>query len=197
MEIPVSGAVTRRQLVVAGVIVGLMMAIALGGVVWIALTVNTFQQQEIRRNSEGIKRLDRITQELRRLTHPTKAEYKAQLREGFRRCAAEPECREILRRLLEPRAGGAAAPRSAPFRPDPGARTGPGARAPLRQRGIAVSHPSRPAATTNPPRRHSKPAGGSAPPPQSSGESSGAAITLTAPLPVAVCRPPLVRVNCA
>lgn len=188
---PENAVVTRRQLVMVGGIMGVVLGLTLVGVVVIALRVNSIQQQGIRSNAKSIQRLDRVTGDLRKLTHPTKAQYRVQLREGFKRCAAEPTCRVILRRLLEPGAAGRVptAPR-ARSTAGPGARTGTGARTRLRHGGSAP----RTVADRPRNRRHRRRPRSQNPPGQSSPPLPSSP-SITAPLPVTVCTN-LLRVNC-
>lgn len=170
--------VTRRTFLIGGAIIGVALAFMLGAVVWIAVTVNDLQQAEIARNAHDIARLDRVTNGLRKLTHPTPAEYRDQLRSGFRRCAREPSCSVILRRLIRPtrRTSTQTVPGSGPGSPVTG-RERTGGSAPRRGRRPIAAGPSP----------------GS---PQSSGNRPPEPpASITVPLPASVCTN-LLRVNC-
>lgn len=91
--------VTRRQLLVAGAIVGVAMALTLGAVVWIAFRINDFQQDQIAKNTKINEKQDALIDGLRKLTNPTPEEYRRALKEGIERCLKEPTCRELFPRL--------------------------------------------------------------------------------------------------
>lgn len=89
--------VTRRQVLIAGLIIGLALAVTLGGVVWIALRVNKVQQDEIANNQSAIARLSRIE-------HPTSADLQKGVARAIHQCAAHPRCRALFKEITNPAA---------------------------------------------------------------------------------------------
>lgn len=93
--------VSRQTFMICGIIMSIVMTVTLVAVVLIALTVNDIQNKQIDRNSSAITRLNKVTNDLKILTHPTVAQYRHQLADGIKRCAAEPLCRQALRDLTK------------------------------------------------------------------------------------------------
>lgn len=96
--------VSKQVFLICGAIAGLALALTLAGVVLIAISVNTFQSDQIEANRDTNRKQQEAIDGLRRLTNPTKAEYRDQIRAGFRLCAREPLCVKAFRALLDPKA---------------------------------------------------------------------------------------------
>jgi hypothetical protein len=130
-----------------------------------------------------------VTNELHRLTHPTPAQYRDQLRDGLKRCLREPACRKLFPALRKRAAATRAERPSVRNIANPGPRTGSNVRTPLRQRGTAphrvrtIPDQIRPGPEPSP-AQSSNPA---PPPPEPP--------SLTVPAPVSICTD-LLRVNC-
>lgn len=93
--------VTRNMFITGGIIIGLGLALALGGVLLMALKVNSIQQDAIKKNSEINAAQNRVLRKLRQLTQPTPAEYREQLKEGIKRCLSEPSCKDLFPTLKD------------------------------------------------------------------------------------------------
>lgn len=171
----------------------ILLGLAIAGIVVLGVIVALDITGKIASNQAAIHRLDRLTKRLDRLTNPTPAQFREQLREGLRRCLAEPECRRLFPGSR--RAGKAAL--TPPTQGTPQSHvSGPDTATPR--------HPS--AAKRSPAKRRPAPGGGGKSPakPPSGGSGGGGApipgpspaTNLTAPLPVTICTS-LVGVNCS
>lgn len=80
--------ITRRGIITAAAVIGFAMALALGGVAWIAVSVNDIQQKQIESNANRLNDLERI----QRLETPTSRQITARIRRQFETCKADPVC---------------------------------------------------------------------------------------------------------
>lgn len=90
--------VTRRRLVAGAAVIGTTMALTLGGVVWVAVSVNDIQQAQIEANANHIKELER----LQRLEQPTAAQITERIRRQFGICTKDPECFKAFLEIIPP-----------------------------------------------------------------------------------------------
>jgi hypothetical protein len=194
--------VTKRTLIVCSLIVGFGLALALGGVIWIAFAINNVQQDEISHNSDRTakeaatnRRQARLIHDLRVITHPTPAQYRRQIREGIKRCLREPRCRRLFPALARSaRSGG----RSTVAKP--GLARSPGATStPVRRPqgvGPSASSPTRPARPQRRPPSRTPATPPTTPPSPAAPPAPHHAIDVTAPIPAQVCADGLLGLNC-
>lgn len=96
---PVEYHLTRRGLFIFSLLLGL----ALAGVVLLGIygyfqfdSQNDDIGVQSDANALAIKRLDRVTKELKKITNPTPAQYRKALKADLERCLREPECRKLF-----------------------------------------------------------------------------------------------------
>jgi hypothetical protein len=208
--------VTQKQLVRAGWVVGIMMAITVASIVVIAIVINNIQGDQIRHNNEInhkqtklLKVQSKLIKDLRGITHPTRSQYRSQLKRGIKLCLREPSCRKLFPTLKAQTTNATGSHGSSVFantNPTSGASNGSAGSDVTSHRGDSTpsnSAPKRPAPSKPPPRD----SGPIAPPPSSPPPSNpppaqppatvSAATHLPDPLPnPQVCADGIVGINC-
>lgn len=179
--------ITRRVLLVAGLVLALAFTLLIGSGVWLSW-----------RLGNAVKANRELALSVKELITPTPKQYRKQLTVGFRRCAKEPLCVKALHELLRdpvPRANGArngSNPRlgSAPGSDGLSTETDEGRGAPSDR-----SHPARPPVRSPevpPPPPSSPPPAAPAPP----GNGEGPPVQVQVPGGPQLCGNSLVSVNC-
>lgn len=97
--------ITRRILLIAGIIIAVASILLIGAGVGLYLKISSESTARSKANAARIA-------EFNRLTKPTPKQYRRQLRQGFKRCAEERLCVGVLRRLL--RKGSRPSPEATP-----------------------------------------------------------------------------------
>jgi hypothetical protein len=183
--------VSRRGWLIYSIAVSVAICLAIGGGVVMFLKLNELTKD----NHTSIRRLDR-------LTHPTPAQFREDLKNGIKRCLAEAECRRLFPGIRRDRRGRiSAAPSGSLNRSSPSLarRTGEG----TSTLGAPVSHrrSGRSPVATGPDRvakRPRQPGSGSSSPAPSSGSPPPppAPVEVHLPAPLRLCTD-LARLNCS
>ncbi|HEX7088679.1 MAG TPA: hypothetical protein VF192_00990 [Longimicrobiales bacterium] len=198
--------VTKRQLIIAGALVGFGMALALVGVLLIALQINDLQSAQLTEQRERLAQNERALDRIENLEDPSPERIREGVRRALRELAKDERLSEATQRALREltaagrqerqRGGGRSSGSSGPSKRSP--RRGAGRE---RERGGAPGQSgppsSPPAAVTQPSEPPPSPAPAPAPPEP---ERPRPAVDLTTPesvpLPeIEVCTP-VIGVNC-
>lgn len=90
-------AFTQRGMVVFSLILGLVFAIV---IILGVFALSEFKKQS-RINTVNIHQLQDVNKQLKFILKPTPAQYRKQLKEGIKRCLAEPSCRKLFPKVVK------------------------------------------------------------------------------------------------